>query len=151
MLLCLSYELLTQSSHSTHSWRQRVQPDGLSWGPRLITGPLLPSWASLPAPPPPYASLVLYLPIFLLLMSSLLPCCLSSLVFFCFSFLDHVPHTPRCPPGSAACSPYTNNLARSDRPVMGCGSADTEGESPKASQAINDSFPPFSNINRQVT
>lgn len=70
--------------------------------------------------------------------------------FFFFSVLDHVPHTPGCPPGPAACSAYTNNLARSDRPVMACGSADTEGGSPKASQAINDSFPPYSSINKQV-
>lgn len=33
---------------------------------------------------------------------------------------------------------------------MGCGSADTEGGSPKASQAINNSFPPYSSINKQV-
>lgn len=33
---------------------------------------------------------------------------------------------------------------------MACGSADTEGGSPKASQAINDSFPPYSSINKQV-
>lgn len=33
---------------------------------------------------------------------------------------------------------------------MGCGSADTEGGSPKASQAINYSFPPYSSINKQV-
>lgn len=34
---------------------------------------------------------------------------------------------------------------------MGCGSADTEGESPKASQAINDSFPSYPSINKHVT
>lgn len=34
---------------------------------------------------------------------------------------------------------------------MGCGSSDAEGGSPKASQAINDSFPPFfPSINKQV-
>lgn len=115
-----------------------------------ITGPLLPIWASLPAPPhhhhPPLSCLIF--PSFS--SSCLLISLATSHHLFFFLFLDHVPHTPGCPPGSAACPPYTNNLTSSDWLVMGCGSTDTEGGSPKASQAINDSFPPYSSINRQV-
>lgn len=96
--------------------------------PLHLFSPIYFCYASSPplSPPQPSSSLTLFVHLCLFTSS------LSPYHHLYVSLLDHVQYPPRRPCGPKACSLSTNNLAQCDRSVMGCGSADTKEEGPRA-------------------